>query len=54
MWQSTFLCNQFGNNHTDSEKSPDKVIYMNDIFSMKCNYALVLSLKGCLNPVLNP
>lgn len=48
MWQSTFLCNQFGNNHTDSEKSPDKVIYMNDIFSMKCNssYALTLSLKG--------
>lgn len=54
MWQSTFLCNQFGNNCTDSEKSPDKVIYMNDIFSMKCNssYALILSLK--VNSFLNP
>lgn len=54
MWQSTFLCNQFGNNHTDSEKSPDKVIYMNDIFRMKCNssYALILSLK--VNSFLHP
>lgn len=55
-WQSTSLCNQFVNNYTNSEKSLDKVIYKDDIFSMKCNssYALILSLKGCLNSLLNP
>lgn len=54
MRQSTCLCNQFGNDHTDSE---NEVIYMNDIFSMKCSssrHILILSSKDCLNSLLSP